>query len=367
MKSDPFYAFVGVVNKLGRTPKGFDRKGRRADVIFKAIFKATKSTVTEIWEIYTQHRDELSRKLVNNKETVVAYLLGFHLANMARAKTLFDRSNQRHQWKKKISGKKIRVYDIGCGTGAMSLALDIEAEYIFIDGSGPLLDAAAMLAQASGLSIRTSRRVIEDLDPKQFTSRPGEESVHVYLLGYVWNELGRNLPARRKLLTIITKHLERGEHCLVFVAEPALEFMARPAMELRDALCDAGFSALYPCSHSEPCPMLSRPKDWCYSEGEWDQPPLAQWIDEQLGMNRAKIAGTMLAFASPEFKCAATNLPVVVGRPVRDEGKERYKGFFDYLVCDERGISKVSPQSPKQVAARGTILKEIANQTPKKS
>jgi SAM-dependent methyltransferase len=363
MKSDPFYAFVGVVNKLGRTPKGFDRKGRRADVIFKAIFKASKKTVTEIWEIYTQHRDELSRKLVNNKETVVAYLLGFHLANMARAKTLFDRSEERHKWRKKLTGKKLRVYDIGCGTGAMSLALGLDAEYVMIDGSGPLLDVAAMLAKETGLNARTSRRVIEDLEPKQFTSREGEKTVHIYLLGYVWNELGRNLPARRKLLTLMTKHLERGESCLVFVAEPALEFMARPAMELRDALCGAGFVALYPCSHSEPCPMLERPKDWCYSEGEWEQPPLAAWIDEQLGMNRAKIAGSMFAFASPDFGFKEQDLPIVVGRPVRDEGKERYKGFFDYLVCDKEGISKITPKAPKQVAARGTILKETVAKT----
>ena len=66
MKSDPFYAFVGVVNKLGRTPKGFDRKGRRADVIFKAIFKASKKTVTEIWEIYTQHL--IAQKSATNGE-----------------------------------------------------------------------------------------------------------------------------------------------------------------------------------------------------------------------------------------------------------------------------------------------------------
>lgn len=359
MKSDPFYAFVGTVNKLGRTPKGFDRKGRRADAIFKAIFLATKGTVEEIWEIYTQRRDELSRKLISNKQSVVAYLLGFHLANMARATELYARSDKRHGWKKLLKNKKVRVYDIGCGTAAMSLALGVEGDYFLIDGSGPLLDAATMLAEETGIKAKTSRREIEDLDAKQFTSREGEDTVHIYLLGYVWNELTRNIPARRKLLTIMTKHIERNEKCLVFIAEPALEYMSRPTMELRDVMCANGFVVMYPCPHSEHCPMLDRPKDWCYSEGEWDQPPLAQWVDEKLGMNRSRHAGSLFAFASPSMGLKSDGTSIVVGRPVREEGKERYKGFFDYLVCSKDGIDKITPNAPKQVIARGMPFKEI--------
>lgn len=358
MKSDPFYAFVGTVNKLGRLPKGFDPKGRRADVVFKAIFKAAKPTVQEIWEIYTQRRDELSRKLISNKQSVVAYLLGFHLANMARATELYERSDRRHGWKKRLKNKKVRVYDVGCGTAAMSLALNIDAEYFLIDGSGPLLDAAKMLAEATGLKAKTSRRVIEDLEPKQFTSREGEETVHIYLLGYVWNELTRNNPARRKIMNIISRHIERNEACLVFIAEPALEHMSRPTMELRDILCATGFEALYPCPHSNHCAMLDRPKDWCYSEGEWEQPPLARWVDEELGMNRSRHAGSLFAFASPAMGLKADGSPIVVGRPVREEGKERYKGFFDYLVCTNNGIEKITPLAPKQIIARGMIYKE---------
>jgi SAM-dependent methyltransferase len=358
MKSDPFQVFVATVNKLGRLPKGFDPRGRRSDVVFKAIFKAAKPTVQEIWEIYTQRRDELSRKLLNNKQSVVAYLLGFHLANMARAAELFERSDKRHGWRKKLKQKKVRVYDIGCGSGAMSLALGLDAEYFLIDGSGPLLDAAKLQAAGSGLTAKTSRRVIEDLDPKQFCSRPGEDTVHIYLLGYVWNELTRNNPARRKLLSIMSRHVERNEQALLFIAEPALEHMSRPAMELRDILCAAGYEALYPCPHSNHCPMLDRPKDWCYSEGEWEQPPLAQWIDEELGMNRSRHAGSLFAFASPAMQLAADETAVVVGRPVRDEGKERYKGFFDYLVCTSGGIEKQTPKSPKQVIARGQPYRE---------
>jgi hypothetical protein len=66
----------------------------------------------------------------------------------------------------------------------------------------------------------------------------------------------------------------------------------------------------------------------------------------------------MFAFASPAMGIQSDQKPIVVGRPVREEGKERYKGFFDYLICDQNGISKLEPKAPKQVAPRGTILNE---------
>lgn len=358
MKSDSLTAFISTVNQLGRTPKGFQRSQQSPQAIFKAIFKASKRTVLEIWEIYTQRREDLSRKLMNSKEAVVAYLFGFHLPNMARAQELYSRSDSRHDWKAKIKGKKVRVYDIGCGTAAMSLALGVPADYFLIDSCGPLLDAAKLLADAAGLKAKTSRKNIEDLEAKQFTTKEGEQVVHIYLLGYVWNELVKNAPARRKLLTLMTNHIKRKEMCLIFVAEPALEFMSRPAMELRDKVCALGYTALYPCPHSSPCPMLERPKDWCYTEGTWKQPPLAEWLDDQLDVNRSKYASTLFAFASPAMQLESDSKPIVVGRPVREAGIDRYKGFFDYLLCDESGISKLKPQKPKQVILRGSIYTE---------
>jgi SAM-dependent methyltransferase len=358
MKSDSLKAFITTVNQLGRTPKGFQRSQETPQATFKAIFKACKRTVHEIWEIYTQRREDLSRKLMNSKESVVAYLFGFHLPNIARASELYYRSNSRHDWKAKLKGKKVRVYDIGCGTAAMSLALGVTGDYFLIDSCGPLLDAAKILAEAAGLNAKTSRKNIEELEPKHFTSKEGENMVHIYLLGYVWNELVKNAPARRKLLTLMTNHIKRKESCLIFVAEPALEFMSRPAMELRDTLCENGYTALYPCPHSSPCPMLERPKDWCYTEGVWKQPPLAEWLDDQLDVNRSKHASTLFAFASPAMGLTSDNKPIVVGRPVREAGIDRYKGFFDYLLCDGNGITKIKPQKPKQAVLRGSIFTE---------
>jgi SAM-dependent methyltransferase len=350
---------MAAVSELGKLPRGSQTGPLKGEERIKAIFRANKRTVVELWEVYTQHRDELSRKLINNREYTVAYLLGFHLANVARTMDLLTRSNKRHHWNKLCAKSPVRLYDIGCGTGAMSAAY-LEAakatEVFLYDASGPLLDAAKIIHQNLGTkNLRTSRTEIEDLNPAWFRGQD-PDTIHVYTLGYVWNELHRNNPARRRLVEILTGHLARKEKALLFIAEPALEHMSRPAMELREVLCSAGFTALYPCPTSGSCPMLERPKDWCYSEGVWEQPGIASWIDEKLELHRHKHAATMFAFASPALGLRSDKVSVVVGRPVKEAGVERYKGHFDYLVCTDDGIEKVVPKTPKQPVNRGEIL-----------
>ncbi len=358
----PTKAWVAAVNEIGKLRRGaFERKEQTAQERVKAIFLTNKKAILELWQVYTQHRDELSRKLINNREYTVSYLLGFHLANVARATDLFTKSNKRHHWNKLTAKAPVRLYDIGCGTGAMSIAFLQNAkasEVLLYDGSGPLLDAARFMHEQLGTkNLRTSRREIEDLDVKWFQS-PDPETVHVYLLGYIWNELNRNNPAKRRIMDIFAGHIKRNEKCLIFIAEPALEQMSRPTMELRDILCSGGFQALYPCPHSNACPMLERPKDWCYSEGVWDRPDIAAWIDDKLDLDRGRNAGTQFAFASPAMNLKSDGNAVVVGRPVREEGKERYKGFFDYLVCGNNGIEKHEPLTPKTPINRGQFYKE---------
>lgn len=354
-------AWIDTVISLGKLPRGSDLKELQGLERLKAIFRVNKRSVFELWEVYTQRRDELSRKLINNRAYTVSYLLGFHLPNVARTMDLMTRSNKRHHWNKLCAANPVRLYDIGCGTAAMSSAYvqAAKASEVFLyDSSGPLLDAAAKMHEHLGTkNLRTSRVQIEDLKRDWFQSTD-PNTVHVYLLGYVWNELHRNNPARRRLFEILAAHIERNEKALLFIAEPALEHMSRPAMELRDILCSQGYQALYPCPTSNACPMLERPKDWCYSEGAWEQPEIASWIDEKLDLDRRRHASTIFAFATPATGLKSDNQSVVVGRPVKEAGLERYKGHFDYLICDGKELVKRAPKQPKHVVLRGTSIED---------
>jgi SAM-dependent methyltransferase len=355
-------AWIEAVNSLGKLPRASSAKTLKGVERVKAVFRTNKRSVTELWEVYTQKRDELSRKLLNNKEYTVSYLLGFHLANIARANDLLTRSNKRHLWNKLCATNPVRLYDIGCGTGAMSAAYlqHAKATSVFLyDSSRTLLDAAELIHdKLKTKNIKSTRSEIENLNLSWFQDN-NPETIHVYMLGYVWNELSRNNPAKRRLMDILVSHIKRDERALIFLTEPALEHTSRAAMELRDVFCSVGFKALYPCPSSGSCPMLERPKDWCYSEGLWDQPDIAAWIDEKLELDRRRHAATMFAFASPKLGLESDAKHVVVGRPVKESGLERYKGHFDYLVCTGDEIKKYEPTSPKDSIKRGEIFKPL--------
>jgi SAM-dependent methyltransferase len=328
----------------------------------KSIFLHQREDVKGLWEIYTQHREELSRKLINNQKSALSYFLGFHLANEARYDELFKRSNMRHFWNK-LKYDSVEVFDFGCGTGAMSASLlrHIKVSSLNLyDASGPLLDVARLYLESITSSLklktklRTSRKAIEDIEPKWFIGN--EKTLHIFLLGYVWNELHANQKAKRRLLESLAQHAKDGTPCLVFVAEPALEHLSRQALELREILCGIGFKSLYPCSHSESCPLMERPKDWCYSEGHWEQPDLVQWMDQKLDVDRSRHASTLFMFATDATGVKNdAKKKIVIGRPVHEKGISRYKGHYDYLLCSQNGVEKAEPQKPLQPALRGTI------------
>jgi len=378
---------------------------QRASRLKQALMQET-DTILELWEIFTKDRGRLSRYLLTTRQHVVGYLLGFHLPNAARMQVLLHRTLRRLPLAEGLKRcSEIRVSDIGCGTGAMAQTLVVELAMTGVspakmrislsDVSPPLLETAAdsITALNMPLTVSTHRKRAEELPIIQFQDQPpGATSIggqglgagpvaHIYTFGYVWNELRKNPAAQRRIHSILAGHIERGEVALVLIVEPGTELQARDAMQLRDELTASRWSAVYPCPASSPCPMLERPKDWCFSEAAWTRPALVEMIDRRLGIDRTQIAAGMYAFATPALTELAgfgtTTRQVVVGRPLRDAAdgtptrksptplpRERVRQRpFEYLVCTPDGLAKVpqvkSPTgSPAQMQPilRGSLL-----------
>jgi hypothetical protein len=225
------------------------------------------------------------------------------------------------------------------------------------DVSGYLLDAARLVAgaMAPDLDFQAHKLALENLPADKF-GHGGKDVVSIYALGYVFNELEKNLRAKQRLELILGGHLEAKEPALVFLLEPATQDLCRNAMEWRELLVQAGYLPYYPCPGAIACPMLERTRDWCYSEGEMHRPfPVAN-VDRALKIDRSRFASTMFAFASPALaervKARSANVAPVVGRPERPP-EPRKAPSFDYLVCTRTGLQKVPHDPGKDVLPRG--------------
>jgi hypothetical protein len=227
------------------------------------------------------------------------------------------------------------------------LALAIE----LVDKNQAFLDVAihghkGLLGEEQ--EIVTRRQKLDEYLSRELTQGPIAGPVW-YQLGYVWNEIVANPRTTQLLLRYLAAGLQQGRRIITLV-EPANQDLARGAMELREELLQMGYRVLYPCPHSESCPMLERSRDWCYSEFAWERPPLMRTIDRLLEIDRQRIGCSAYLFVSPDLeqnllvRRPGTSQEIVVGRPLLPRGRDPRRDF-DYLLCSPDGLGKKKPES----------------------
>lgn len=283
----------------GRPGKGIP-KSAPEDERMHYIIKAAQNELLTLWETYNTDREAMGRLPLSQRSTILAYLIGFHLPGSARMSLVWKRLTERFDLGPLQTGKWV-FQDIGCGTGAMSHTLRHLVEHKdtlwhLSDARGGFLDAANLVI-GEAENVKTHRSTIEALKPEYFRLREGETGF--YLAGYVWNELQKNPKARRTFMNVILGPLKRDESQFTIILEPANERPARLAMQLRDELTAAGLVPVYPCPHSQGCPLVEKPKDRCYTDGGWNRPPEVKQLDRILGTDRTRIATAAYIFATP--------------------------------------------------------------------
>ncbi len=356
--------WAATVASLAKTPRGLDRP--RKDVsdldLAAAVIPELRKELVELWEAFTLNRAEVSRYLMDPKKEALVYLIGFHLSNMARTQGMLRRSEHRLgllSWLR-AQPKAVHLEDLGAGTGALSFAtLDllyrdekkIPCSIELVDKSQAFLEAAAHGLQLldPNVSVVTRRqRLDEYLSRESRKAEDAQDAIVWHQMGYVWNEVAHNPKTAQALLKHLAQGLKHGKR-LITLIEPANQDLSRGAMQLREELCQMGYQALYPCTHSDACPMLERTRDWCYSEWEWQQPSLMQKVDRILDIDRQRIGATAFLFASPDIVMAlrsarnidALNEAVVVGRPLEQKtGRATGSRKFSYLLCSAEGLAK---------------------------
>lgn len=371
-----YQLWASTVAKMAKTPRGLERpRAEYSDLeLCGFILQENREDIIRLWEAFTTDRAEISRYLMEPRREALVYLLGFHLANQARLSGVLDRTEFRHRLLSTLSGaERLRLVDIGCGSGALSLQSaqelwsyreELPISFEFIDRSQAFLDMSV-----EGLSLLkkdaeavTRKQKLDDYLSRELRE-PASADLVWYQLGYVWNEIKKSPKTTQLLLRYLEQGLAAGPRVLT-VLEPANQEISRDAMELRDTLTAMGWVALYPCPHSAACPMLERTRDWCYSEFVWDRPPLMKKIDRILKIDRQRIGVSAYVFVSPDVYQELENArheAVVVGRPIDRQARNPMHSEKSYLLCQpEPGLTKEKAGKDAIELLRGQFHRVVA-------
>ncbi|MEZ4741220.1 MAG: small ribosomal subunit Rsm22 family protein [Bdellovibrionota bacterium] len=374
-------SWKSVLITQGKFPKGTNKGEHKPDFLVKILARSLKRELAELWGSFTQSRKRLTENSLTGKKEAMTYLLGFHLANIARYIHTIEHTNK--YWDLPLlikKQKKINIIDLGCGSGALAqsnlwfvLSSGAKAKNItikLVDKSNHLLNAAtAGLDEISkDVKISCHKGDLTTLHIDKYTN-DDQDTLTIINLGYIWNELCKNKKASATILRLIEYFNTKQTPCIIIVLEPGSQNQSRDAMGLREHLIHEGYTTLYPCPHNIACPLLEKSRDWCYREVYWTHPPIQKYIDNLMQIERTILATSSYVFANSAAKKQLSEKSIaeniIVGRPKRLNNNKNEKLSdtpSDYLLCTTRGLKKIpiTKRPPHQL--RGEPLKQSTKQ-----
>jgi len=218
------------------------------------------------------------------------------------------------------------VLELGAGPGTAGLALvEAAGSWTAVDREPLLLD----LARALGRRLdREPAIVVAPVAARRW----GNGAPTVALLVNTINEWPDDVPARTTLLNLLLDRLAPGGRLVVI--EPAVRGVSRQLSALRDALIAAGSGVVGPCTHLQPCPMLSRRRDFCHGRQRIAVPPDLALLGQQAGH---------FDLADADFSTLVCGRPAsprldgwrAVGDVQREKGRDRL------FLCGAAGLLEV--------------------------
>jgi ribosomal protein RSM22 (predicted rRNA methylase) len=202
---------------------------------------------------------------------------------------------------------RLRVLDLGAGSGAASFALadcsiDQDLDITAIDISAGALSLMREIRRRAGTQFRgTLKTCVGGMDSQQ----TADGSFDIILCSFALNELleGDENPARgQRWIDACMALLNDGG--LLVVLEPALHAACDRLVALRDAIAAQGrVEILAPCLHPLPFPMRGRDGVWCHDIRTWTVPSSVEYL------NRRLLRG--VPYLKYALLCLRKRLPVV--------------------------------------------------------
>lgn len=328
-----------------------------------AVGKLTKE-IEFIRESYQINRRRLDGKMMQHFKTATAYQASFHLPNALRMFAMTTRMQNdltTSFWD--TLGDTPCLYDLGCGTGALSTGVlatlpedaGIDPKVFLFDSNRHLLKIAEdnIRAISEKTKPKSIRIHLQDLDIAKNTPREGNSGA-VYFLGYVWNEIQKNPKSLKTLHRLFEKLAGLNIPIQILVLEPATDANWNTIKSLRNSMVDTGMQITYPCPHDMHCPLEG--KDRCFSEFPYNPGETYKRLESHQAMFRDKLATSCFSFVNKAY-AEANKIPA---RPNRYVGfpqntQDATGGFFTLTCTQEAKIAK--EQAPATAFTRDKKLR----------
>jgi len=241
-------------------------------------------------------------------------------------------------------GGRLRVLDLGCGPGTLTLGLldfyrqrsrqsALELDITAIDRDGGNCSSARELIQAycaaapeapaaAALHILTG-------DVGRLDSISPASGFDCIMAGNLINELS---PDRHADLARRIRALLKPDGVLI-ILDPGTLQSFKNLLQFRQELLGAQeMHLLAPCMQPGTCPLQHCPDAWCHEKLFWSPPELVRLIDARTGFTKHKgVKFSYLVASRSTSACAcADNLWRVVSYVIRNKGEERL------YVCNGR-------------------------------
>ena len=264
------------------------RLGARSE---DAVIAKLETEVAKLSDGFTTDRADGFGDYGADEKALLAYGLFFFPQTYVRTLFQFDEILNRCGWKP--AGAKIRIADLGAGTGSAALALASrlpdteEIEINAIEESETSLRLAEKIARDKSKFWPRLKfhPICEDmLKFGEAGSRFQKEKFDVIIASFSFNECFGDKP-REEFDAWIDRalgHLADGG--LFLISEPALKSSADRLERLRNRIAaDQRFNILAPCLHHSACPMLARgDATFCHEVRWWKFPRGLQRLNRKL-------------------------------------------------------------------------------------
>jgi len=285
-------------------------------------------------------------------------MLGFHLPNFSRAYRFLERVERGAAISTYLKEHPCHIYDIGSGTGAFAQGFqtifpNTHPIHVVEPNKHLLKLAVDLLRNTPGIAPSAVQPI--QCRAHEIRMPNHTEETSLFLLGNVLNQIQN---PRKKYLQFLDKLGEQVvRNSIIFIMEPATEAPSTEMMQVRNQLVAKGFIPLYPCPHTQTCPLTGT-RDRCYSDFPLLPIPEMHWLDAQLGIKRHVFSASAYCLASPSVAARLqrkTPMPTLVGKPVVQDKKVALLctpvGTIERKACDTskkmRGEVFFTPLTPK--------------------